>query len=127
MKSMFSSHQLREMFFLWLDDIPAALPFSVLQPALARMDDAVMPADLCRRHQLPEGCSVGDAARSVIWLLGPDGEEYRLDGVINFADEGESSEWWRNNQHDPRRVVVETAEGGRHSMRIAPIRPSVAS
>jgi hypothetical protein len=89
------------------------------QPTLAQMDGELMPPDLVCRHGLPAGCSIGHAARSVICLLGPDGEEYRLDMMITFGDERESSEWWAKNRDNPHRVVVKDSENGIWSVQIA--------
>jgi hypothetical protein len=110
------------MFYLWLEDEPTTLPFSVMQDALAEMEDT-MPEALCREHGFPVGCSVGHAARSSIWLVGPDRREYKLETKIRFKDERESLEWWRNNRDNPKRVVIKPVGDGMHVMHVAPICP----
>ena len=117
----FSSEDLREMFYQWLEGEETPLPFSEMQDALAEMED-MMPEVLCREHGFLVGCSVGHAARSSIAVIGPDRREYRLETKIRFKDERESLEWWRNNRDNPNRVVLEPNGDGRHMLKIAPIR-----
>jgi hypothetical protein len=84
----FSSDDLREMFYLWLEDEPTTLPFSVMQDALAGMEDT-MPEAVCREHGFPIGCSVGHAARSSIGVVGPEGisarHHHQLQGRMSVA------------------------------------------
>jgi hypothetical protein len=115
----FNSQELQEMFFEWLEGTAIALPFLVIQPALAEMDNTVMPPDLGCRHGFLVGCSIAHAAHSVICLLGPDDQEYRLETLIHFADERASSEWWARNRDNLHRIVVKPNGNGEWSVSIA--------
>ena len=80
----------------------------------------------CVGTDSPSAARSGTPPAPMTCLFGPDGKEYRIDVLIDFSDEAESSEW-RNNQETTREVVLEPTGDGRHHLRIAPTRSSVTS
>ncbi len=117
-KVLFSVDEIRDEFYRWLNEEPTTLSYTVMQGALAEMEDT-LSEEICREHGFAIGCSVGHAARSLIVLTRSDGEEYRLNSLINFHSERESLDWWRRNRDNPRRVVLEPNGDGRWSLGVA--------